>query len=71
MHFSGVWDNKVVQQHPDWAVVKSNGERSTQKVSFFSPYLTKYLIPQLQELASVYRVDGAWIDGECWAVEPD
>ncbi len=71
MHFSGVWDNKVVQEHPDWAVIKSNGERSTQKVSFFSPYLQKYMIPQLQELASVYRVDGAWVDGECWAVEPD
>ncbi|NMC36938.1 MAG: hypothetical protein GYA41_01280 [Bacteroidales bacterium] len=71
MHFSGVWDNKVVQEHPDWAVIKANGERSTQKVSFFSPYLQQYMIPQLQELASVYRVDGAWVDGECWAVEPD
>lgn len=71
MHFSGVWDNKVVQQHPDWAVVKASGEKSTQKVSFFSPYLQTYMIPQLRELASVYRVDGAWIDGECWAVEPD
>ncbi|NSW95900.1 MAG: hypothetical protein HPY62_14415, partial [Bacteroidales bacterium] len=68
---SGVWDNKVVEQHPDWAVVKANGEKSTQKVSFFSPYLQTYMIPQLKELASVYKVDGAWIDGECWAVEPD
>jgi hypothetical protein len=25
----------------------------------------------LKELSSVYHVDGAWIDGECWAVEPD
>lgn len=71
MHFSGVWDNKVVQEHPDWSVIKANGERSPQKVSFFSPYLQQYMIPQLQELASVYRVDGAWVDGECWAVEPD
>jgi hypothetical protein len=71
MHFSGVWDGKVVQEHPDWAVVKANGERSTQKVSFFSPYLDTYMIPQLKELSSVYHVDGAWIDGECWAVEPD
>lgn len=71
MHFSGVWDNKVVSVHPDWAVTKANGERSTQKVSFFSPYLKEYMIPQLRELASVYKVDGAWIDGECWAVEPD
>lgn len=71
MHFSGVWDGKVVQQHPDWAVIKPNGERSTQKVSFFSPYLDTCMIPQLKELSYDYHVDGAWIDGECWAVEPD
>lgn len=71
MHFSGVWDGKVVEQHPDWATIKASGQPSTQKVSFFSPYLQKYMIPQLKELSSVYHVDGAWIDGECWAVEPD
>jgi hypothetical protein len=70
MHFSGVWDGKVVSEHPDWAIVKANGERSTEKTSFFSPYLDTYMIPQLKELSD-YKVDGAWIDGECWAVEPD
>jgi len=70
MHFSGVWDGKVVKEHPDWAIVKTNGERSTEKTSFFSPYLDTYMIPQLKELSD-YHVDGAWIDGECWAVEPD
>jgi hypothetical protein len=70
MHFSGVWDNKVVKEHPEWAMVKPNGEKSNQKVSFFSPYLDQYMIPQLKELSD-YGVDGAWIDGECWAVEPD
>ncbi|MBN1791378.1 MAG: hypothetical protein JW830_12830 [Bacteroidales bacterium] len=71
MHFSGIWDEKVVEQHPEWAVIKANGERSTRKVSFFSPYLDTYMIPQLKELSRDYHVDGAWIDGECWAVEPD
>lgn len=70
MHFSGVWDGKVVKEHPDWAIVKANGERSTEKTSFFSPYLDTYMIPQLKELSD-YKVDGAWIDGECWAVESD
>jgi hypothetical protein len=70
LHFSGVWDGKVVSEHPDWAIVKANGERSKQKTSFFSPYLDTYMIPQLKELSD-YKVDGAWIDGECWAVEPD
>ncbi len=70
MHYSGVWDGKAVKEHPDWAVVKANGEVSTEKTSFFSPYLDKILIPQLKELSD-YGVDGAWIDGDCWAVEPD
>jgi hypothetical protein len=70
MHFSGVWDNKVVREHPDWDVIRADGKPSQQKVSFFSPYLDTYMIPQLKELSD-YGVDGAWIDGECWAVEPD
>ena len=70
MHFSGVWDNKVVREHPDWDVIRADGNPSQQKVSFFSPYLDTYMIPQLKELSD-YGVDGAWIDGECWAVEPD
>jgi len=71
MHYSGVWDGKVCTDHPDWAIVKASGERSTQKTSFFSPYLDQILIPQLKELSAEYHVDGAWIDGDCWAVEPD
>jgi hypothetical protein len=71
MHYSGVWDGKACTEHPDWAIVKANGEKSTQKTSFFSPYLDQLMIPQLKELSSEYHVDGAWVDGECWAVEPD
>jgi hypothetical protein len=71
MHFSGVWDEKVVKEHPEWAMIKSDGKRNARKVSFFSPYLDTFLIPQLKELSAEYHVDGAWIDGECWAVEPD
>lgn len=71
MHYSGVMDAKAVKEHPDWALTKASGEKSTTKISFFSPYLDKLMIPQLKELSSVYHVDGAWIDGDCWAVEPD
>ncbi|HAQ17949.1 MAG TPA: hypothetical protein DCR40_01795 [Prolixibacteraceae bacterium] len=71
MHYSGVWDGKACTEHPDWAIVKANGEKSTQKTSFFSPYLDQLMIPQLKELSGEYHVDGAWVDGECWAVEPD
>ncbi len=39
--------------------------------SFWSPYADRLLIPQLREMAGEYGVDGAWIDGECWASVPD
>jgi hypothetical protein len=71
MHYSGVWDSKAVTEHPDWAIIKASGERSNQKISFFSPYLDQLMIPQLKELSADYHVDGAWIDGDCWAVETD
>jgi len=71
MHYSGVMDAKAATEHPDWAMVKSNGEISKEKISFYSPYLDQILIPQLKELSGDYHVDGAWIDGDCWAVEPD
>ncbi len=59
MHYSGVWDAKAATEHPDWAMVKASGERSTQKMSFFSPYSDQLLIPKLKELSSEYHVDGA------------
>ncbi len=71
MHYSGVWDGKAATTHPDWAMVKASGEKSKEKMSFFSPYLDQILIPQLKELSGEYHVDGAWIDGDCWAVETD
>ena len=71
MHYSGVMDAKAATAHPDWALIKSNGDVSKEKISFFSPYLDQILIPQLKELSGEYHVDGAWIDGDCWAVEPD
>ena len=71
MHYSGVMDAKAATEHPNWALLKANGELSKEKISFFSPYLDQLLIPQLKELSGDYHVDGAWIDGDCWGVEPD
>ena len=39
--------------------------------SVFGPYVDSLLIPQLKELAGKYGVDGAWVDGECWATSAD
>jgi hypothetical protein len=71
VHYSGVMDEKVVKEHPSWAVINSNGEKHKQNISFFSPYLQSYLLPQLKELNDIYKIDGAWIDGDNWAVRPD
>ncbi|MCC6819645.1 MAG: alpha-amylase family protein [Verrucomicrobiota bacterium] len=71
MHYSGVWDSEAIRQHPTWAVINANGSTNGNATSFFSPYGDQLLIPQLRELAGDYRVDGAWVDGECWAAMPD
>jgi hypothetical protein len=71
MHYSGVWDSEAIIQHPDWAVINANGTTNANATSFFGPYADRLLIPQLRELAGAYGVDGAWVDGECWASMPD
>ena len=70
-HHSGVWDSEAVAKDPDWAVVKENGEQSENITSVFGPYADELLIPQLIEMAKDYGLDGAWVDGECWATEED
>jgi hypothetical protein len=71
MHYSGVWDARAVELHPEWAVTRANGERDGEKTSVFGGYADGLLIPQLKELAGEYGVDGVWVDGECWATVPD
>lgn len=71
MHYSGVWDYAAVAKHPEWAAVGADGKPSAKATSVFGPYARELLVPQLCELAGVYGVDGAWIDGECWATVPD
>ena len=71
MHYSGVWDGRAVELHPDWAIKDQNGNPSTTITSVFGPYVDNILVPQLKELAGVYEVDGMWVDGECWATALD
>ena len=71
MHYSGVWDGRAVELHPDWAVKDPSGKPSDRITSVFGPYVDKLLIPQLKELAGKYKVDGMWVDGECWATTLD
>ncbi len=70
VHYSGVWDDRAVELHPHWARLDAEGKPDPKKVSFWSAYSDSLLIPQLKEISD-YGVDGVWIDGDSWAVEPD
>lgn len=72
IHYSGVWDGVAVEHHPEWARVTPEGEPDLKGItSTFGPYVDELLIPQLKEVFAAYDLDGAWIDGECWATLPD
>ncbi len=71
MHYSGVWDTRAIELHPEWAAIQADGTRDKEKTSVFGTYVDQLLVPQLKELAGNYNVDGVWVDGECWATIPD
>lgn len=70
-HYSGLFDRTAAKLHPEWAIVDANGNVSENYMSVFGDYADKLLIPQLTELALDWKLDGAWVDGECWGVKPD
>jgi alpha-L-fucosidase len=70
VHYSGVWDNEAVKHHPSWARIDSEGKKDNQKASLWGAYTDSLLIPQLKEISD-YGVDGVWVDGDCWATNPD
>ncbi len=43
----------------------------TDRASVWGPYADELLIPQLKEIALDYGLNGAWVDGECWALIED
>jgi len=81
-HYSGIWDKAAGAKHPEWCVVSSDGQLAGapfgqnagaptgEKMCPRGPYLDDLMIPQLIELIDRYEVDGFWIDGDLWAVEP-
>jgi hypothetical protein len=71
IHYSGVWDSKAIEEHPDWARLDAQGRRDLNATSVFGPYADRLLIPQLKEVTAAYDLDGLWVDGECWATELD
>ncbi len=81
-HYSGIWDAAAGAKHPEWcvrtphatAVRAASGQNAgvptNETMCTRSPYLETLMIPQLLEMIDRYGIDGFWIDGDIWAVEP-
>lgn len=70
IHYSGLWDARAIELHPDWALVHVDGTRDDNKTCLLGPYRDELMIPQLIEMVEDYGVDGVWVDGENWAAVP-
>ncbi|MDR3062267.1 MAG: hypothetical protein LBU57_09180 [Dysgonamonadaceae bacterium] len=69
-HYSGIWDKRAVQLHPEWSIINEDGSIPDGKLAYAGPYIDELLIPQLKEIAAK-GLDGVWVDGDCWASLPD
>ena len=70
MHYSGVWDTRALELHPEWANIDAEGKPSPHYTCRLSAYDDELMIPQMLELVHKYDVDGFWVDGENWASRP-
>ncbi len=70
MHYSGVWDSRAIELHPDWARSDEIGRPDPNMTCRMSGYDTQLMIPQMIEIVDKYDVDGFWVDGENWASKP-
>ena len=71
IHYSGIWDKKAIRENPQWGRIKADGTIDSTKAAYLGEYSEKLMIPQLKEMIDNYKIDGAWIDGDCWSTEPD
>jgi hypothetical protein len=70
VHFSGVWDTRAIELHPEWANINARGHAHKNYTDLLSDYERDLLIPQLVEVVTKYDLDGVWVDGENWATLP-
>lgn len=70
MHYSGVWDTRAIELHPEWARIDADGSANANMTCRLSGYLDELMSPQMLELVEKYDVDGFWVDGENWASGP-
>lgn len=70
VHYSGVWDTRAIELHPEWARINEHGKPDPNNTCRTSAYDAELMIPQLIEVVTDYDIDGIWIDGENWASKP-
>jgi hypothetical protein len=70
IHYSGVWDTRAIELHPEWARRGPTGAPDPNNTCRTSAYESELMIPQLLEVVRDYDIDGMWIDGENWASRP-
>jgi hypothetical protein len=70
VHYSGVWDSRAIELHPEWARIDRNQAADPHSTCNRSGYTQEFMIPHLLEIVGNYEVDGIWVDGECWAAKP-
>jgi len=70
VHYSGVWDSRAIELHPDWGRRTAEGEIDPNITCRTSDYDRRLMIPQMIEIIDTYDVDGFWVDGENWASKP-
>ncbi len=80
-HYSGIWDIAAALKHPEWCATTHDGKPGSTtwmgvtyptcgKMCPRGPYLEELMIPQLVEMMDRYNIDGFWIDGDLWGVDP-
>jgi len=70
IHYSGVWDTRAIETHPEWALIRADGTADPHIRCPLSGYLDELMIPQLLEVVREYQIDGMWIDGDNWQSYP-
>lgn len=82
-HYSGIWDQAAGVKHPDWCLLTADGTPAGAPYTIpgwpsgpgalmcpRGPYLEQLMIPQLLEMIDRYGIDGFWVDGDIWAMQP-
>lgn len=66
VYYSVCWDKRAASSSPDYVQRKSNGEAISYRIWDYlclnSPYTDEIVIPQLEEIATNYDIDGLFLD---------